>query len=182
MEFNFKTHAYIDVSSIKSKALEYTEDNWNSYDFRQKTFDVHKQTKTIPLIWDEKVTGNPKTYDESKKYKNELLIVNSLLTNKIGPGIMATAMLINLPSKKIISRHKDIGDFFAAIHRIHIPIVTAPECVFTIDEEKRNLQEGEVVEIDNNDKYHSVENNSDIDRVHLLIDWLDKDNDLQHKT
>jgi aspartyl/asparaginyl beta-hydroxylase (cupin superfamily) len=44
------------------------------------------------------------------------------------------------------------------------------------------LQEGEVVEIDNNDKYHSVENNSDIDRVHLLIDWLDKDNDLQHKT
>tara|TARA_R100000908_G_scaffold16199_3_gene6125 strand:+ start:2797 stop:3345 length:549 start_codon:yes stop_codon:yes gene_type:complete len=182
MKFNFKTHAYIDVSSIKRKALEYTKDNWDSYDYRQKTFDVHKQTKTIPLLWDEKVQGRPKSYNEINKYQKELLMIHTLLTNKIGLGYMATAMLINLPSKKIISRHKDVGYFFAAIHRIHIPIVTDPKCIFTIEEEKRNLQEGEVVEIDNNDKYHSVENNSDIDRIHLLIDWLDKDNDLQHKT
>jgi len=180
MTFNFKTYAYIDVSSIKDKALRYTEDNWNSYDFRQKTFDVHKQTKTIPLIWDEKVSGSPKTYDEAKKYNTELNIIYSLLTNKIGPGAIATAMLINLPSKKIITRHVDIGEFFNDVNRIHIPIVTAPECIFKIEDEEKNLQEGEVVEIDNNNKYHSVENNSNIDRIHLLIDWLK--NDIQHKT
>ena len=180
MEFNFKTYAYIDISSIKTKALQYTKEDWDSYDYRQKTFDVHKQTKTIPLLWDEKVQGRPKVYDEYKKYQKELDIIKSLLTKKIGQGFIATAMLINLPSKKVISTHKDVGKFFMDVNRIHIPIVTASECFFEIDGEKRNLKEGEVVEIDNNDKYHSVENNSDIDRIHLLVDWLR--NDIQHKT
>lgn len=181
MEFNFKTHAFIDVSSIKSKALEYTKEDWDSYDYRQKTFNVHKQTKTIPLIWDEKLKAKPKIYNESTKFKKELHIINTLLTNKIGPGDLATAMLINLPAKKQISRHIDSAKFFKAIHRIHIPIVTAPECVFEINGEIKNIKEGEVVEIDNDNKYHSVQNNSDIDRIHLLVDWLDKDNDFQHE-
>jgi len=182
MEFNFKTYAFIDISSIKSKALEYTKENWDNYDYRQKTFDVHKQTKTIPLIWDEKVQGNPKIYNESDKFKKELDIIHTLLTNKIGPGVIATAMLINLPAKKQIFRHIDSVKFFKAIHRIHIPIVTAPECFFEIDGEIKNIKEGEVVEIDNNNKYHSVQNHSDIDRIHLLVDWFHKDNDFQHQT
>lgn len=184
MEFNFKTHAKIDVSNIKRKVLEYTQAEWDDYDFRQKNFYVHKQTKTIPLYWDEKlifykVSANPKRYSEADKYDLELQKISSVLTNQLGPGFMATAMLINLPSKKIITTHKDVGNFFKDVNRIHIPIVTAPECLFIIDGEKRNLKEGEVVEIDNNNKFHSVENNSDVDRVHLLIDWLR--DDIQHK-
>lgn len=179
MNFNFKTYARIDVSNIKRKVLEYKKENWDSYDFRQKKFDVHKQTKTIPLYWDEKLKATPHRYDEADKYDLELQMISSILTDKLGPGFIATAMLINLPSKKVITRHKDMADFFQAINRIHIPIITAPECIFEIDGENRNLKEGEIVEIDNNGKFHSVQNNSDIDRVHLLIDWLR--DDIQYK-
>ena len=56
-----------------------------------------------------------------------------------------------------------------------------PEPVMLLHKEIKNIKEGEVVEIDNDNKYHSVQNNSDIDRIHLLVDWLDKDNDFQHE-
>jgi quercetin dioxygenase-like cupin family protein len=175
MQFNFKTHAHTDVSSIKDKVLAYTETDWKNYNFRQRTFKVHEQTNTIPLIWDEKLMAEPKVYDEFKKYTTELNDICLLLTNNIGPGSLATAVLVNLFSKKEIIRHKDSRKFFKIIHRIHIPIVTDPKCVFEIDGEVKHLPEGAVVEINNNNKYHSVKNNSDIDRVHLLIDWLDKE-------
>lgn len=73
MKFNFKTHAYIDISSIKNKSLEYTKEDWDSYDYRQKNFEVHKQTKTIPLIWDEKLKAKPKIYNESNKFKKNYI-------------------------------------------------------------------------------------------------------------
>jgi hypothetical protein len=33
------------------------------------------------------------------------------------------------------------------------------------------MKEGEIWEINNDDKYHSVENRGETDRIHLLIDW-----------
>ena len=34
------------------------------------------------------------------------------------------------------------------------------------------MKEGEIWEINNNEKEHSVENNGNEDRIHLLIDFL----------
>ena len=31
--------------------------DWDAYTYRQKTHNVHKETKTIPLIWDETLKG-----------------------------------------------------------------------------------------------------------------------------
>jgi quercetin dioxygenase-like cupin family protein len=51
--------------------------------------------------------------------------------------------------------------------------VTDDEVIFTVGGEERNIKEGEIFEIDNSNKLHSVINNSEeIDRVHLLADWL----------
>ena len=55
--------------------------------------------------------------------------------------------------------------------RTHIPIITNSEVTFTVGGETKFLKEGEIWEI-NNTKEHSVDNNSDIDRIHLLIDIM----------
>jgi hypothetical protein len=36
------------------------------------------------------------------------------------------------------------------------------------------MKEGEIWEVNNDKKKHSVHNNGDEDRVHLLIDWVEK--------
>lgn len=53
--------------------------------------------------------------------------------------------------------------------RIHIPIQTDKHVYFYCGNDKVNMKEGEVWLIDNYDP-HKVENNSETDRIHLVID------------
>jgi hypothetical protein len=43
--------------------------------------------------------------------------------------------------------------------------------VFTVGGEGRNLKEGEIWEIKNTEKIHSVYNKGFYDRIHLIVDW-----------
>jgi len=54
---------------------------------------------------------------------------------------------------------------------VHIPITTNDKVVFTVDGEKKNMQVGEFWEIDNSQD-HSVENQGNEDRIHLIVDWM----------
>jgi aspartyl/asparaginyl beta-hydroxylase (cupin superfamily) len=55
-------------------------------------------------------------------------------------------------------------------NRTHIPIKTNDNVLFTVAGETINMKEGEIWEF-NNQKYHSVHNNGDEDRWHLIIDY-----------
>ena len=55
--------------------------------------------------------------------------------------------------------------------RYHIPLKTNPYVVFTVGGEGRNLKEGEIWEIKNTEKIHSVYNKGFYDRIHLIVDW-----------
>ena len=57
-----------------------------------------------------------------------------------------------------------------AVHRTHIPITTNKSIKFMVGNEVKNLKEGEVWEINNADT-HAVNNESDKDRVHLIVDY-----------
>ena len=56
-------------------------------------------------------------------------------------------------------------------HRIHVPIITNDEVVFSVGGEELNMREGEMWEI-NNATLHAVENRSEQDRIHLIVDWV----------
>ncbi len=92
----------------------------------------------------------------------------------MGNGSIETAILINLPKNKKIDRHFDLAKYFIERNRLHIPIITNDKCIFEVDGEEINMKEGEIWEINNHNKPHAVSNGGDIDRVHLLIDWLIK--------
>lgn len=173
MSFNFKLHGKLDVNSIK-KGLSGL--NWDEYQFRQETFSVHSKTKTIPLMWDEEKLGI-KYWKDYELFKFDLKYIEDLLIGILGEGHIETAILINLPKKEKINTHYDVGEYFNKRNRIHIPIITNKDCIFQIDGELKNMKEGEIWEINNNEKEHSVENGGIEDRIHLLIDFLSKTNE-----
>ncbi len=173
---------YNDIKDLKEKVLKYTKEDWEKYDYRQKNYIVHSSTKTIPLIWNEMDKENKrnlkkddrKFWPEAEKYKTDLDSLSQIFTEKYGKGFIASAMLINLPSRTVIKPHVDNYDpYFDLVKRTHLAVVTDDEVIFTVGGEEKNIKEGEIFEIDNSNKLHSVINNSEeIDRVHLLADWL----------
>jgi quercetin dioxygenase-like cupin family protein len=50
-------------------------------------------------------------------------------------------------------------------------LITNKDILFTVGNTTKNLKEGEIWEI-NNQNLHSVQNNSKEERIHLIIDYL----------
>lgn len=48
---NFRNYGLYDVSNLKI-ILENEFLDWEEFDFRQAKFDVHRETKTIPILFD----------------------------------------------------------------------------------------------------------------------------------
>ena len=67
-----------------------------------------------------------------------------------------------------VGQHTDLGDFLETCHRIHIPIITHPECKYIIEDVEYHWEPGNVYEFDNT-RMHGVDNRSDQWRVHLMF-------------
>ena len=170
---NFKYIGKVKINNFKNKINNFNNEVWDYFDFRQKTFEVHKETKTIPLIFDTDFRLNNPTYlDEYKTFKDEFEIIENKLKEIYGKGFIIRAILVLLKSNSKIDRHIDTGKSLSICHRIHIPIITNKNVLFEIDNEIKNLKQGEMWEINNSEKMHSVINNSNTDRIHLIVDWI----------
>lgn len=86
-------------------------------------------------------------------------------------GVCGEASFNNLLANKDIYGHYDNGLYYEVMRRFHIPIFTNTETYFVIEKSKVMMSEGQCWEI-NNAKYHSVHNNSDQNRIHLVIDII----------
>lgn len=170
---NFRYVNSIDVTSLKKLVSEFTDKDWDAFDFRQKTYEAHKETKTIPLIFDVDFRVNNPTYLEHyKKFEADLNIIQNIFVDILGAGFIIRAILVNLKANSFIDRHIDIGTSLELCNRVHIPIITNDKVLFEVGGEEKNLREGEVWEINNAQKLHSVANNSNVDRIHLIVDWI----------
>ncbi len=90
----------------------------------------------------------------------------------IGDVTVQQAMLTRLRAGTVIPRHRDRGPLTAKTHRIHVPVITNTECIFKVGDESMNLDAGEIWVIDNVNRYHSVKNLGNTDRIHLIIDAI----------
>lgn len=96
--------------------------------------------------------------------------------------------LMKLDAGAVIKPHSDHSlNFEEGEVRIHIPVITDPQVKFFLEEEQIPMQEGSCWYL-NLSLQHSVNNESNIDRVHLVIDgivndWLKEyfNNDQHHK-
>jgi quercetin dioxygenase-like cupin family protein len=81
--------------------------------------------------------------------------------------------LMQLDAHRVIAEHVDKfdGTKAALVRRFHIPIISNPKISFYVNRKRYYLQPGQLYHIDVSQP-HSVENNSDIARVHLVFDVL----------
>lgn len=90
------------------------------------------------------------------------------LVRDIYPVSDYVAFLARLEPGGYIGEHIDRGSFLDTIHRIHIPLVTNPDCMYVVDDLEINMKVGTMYEIDNQ-RMHAVYNRGKEARVHLII-------------
>jgi aspartyl/asparaginyl beta-hydroxylase (cupin superfamily) len=163
----------VDISKIKSFLETLSENDWNAWNLRQKNFDVHKDTKTYPLLWSLNAeNGNLVVYKKNVESEiwNILKPEFDYLSKKY-KGKIVKCMFALLPPNGKIEEHWDSDDILMSSYRIHLPIKTNKNVNFFINNKIYSFKEGIAYEF-NNQLLHSVENNSLDDRIHLLFDVL----------
>lgn len=172
--FNYNFIGRFDVSDIKKEVSSFNG-QWEKDVSRQNKYKEHKDTKTymlqdVPISWTKGQDLLPvKKYDHDYEWDILSKIFNSIKDKY--PGVIARVMYINLPSGKSVPYHKDGGYYLFSVRRFHIPIITNDRVSYTVGDEKKFMREGECWEINNNN-HHSVSNDGDNDRVHLVIDLI----------
>jgi aspartyl/asparaginyl beta-hydroxylase (cupin superfamily) len=110
--------------------------------------------------------NNFKTKEANDEIKNIYKKLEELSVGKV-----IRAEVISMSANTRIRTHKDRTDLLYLSRRFHIPIITNKNCIFTVEREQFYLEEANLYEL-NNRRYHSVHNNSNENRVHLIIDVL----------
>lgn len=149
-----------------------TQEDWLGYKERKATGGAAAgNTDTIPLMYDSKYRLNSavlhENYERFSVYIDEVVLSTK---QHIGEVKVQQAMLARLRAGTVIPKHRDTGPLTAKTHRIHVPVITNEQCIFTIDDESKNLKPGQIWIVDNVGRRHGVTNNGDVDRVHLIID------------
>jgi hypothetical protein len=176
-DYNFIYFKKFDVELLQNK-FKLLKDEWLQDQSRQNMQypdrrNPHLFTNTYivqdhDLWWNVGEKFNPILKDK-EIYKMISPIILEL--EEYMSGKAARVLLIKLDANKNITEHTDSGDYLNAVRRFHIPIVTNEKVSYTVNNQKMHMRTGECWEI-NNRKPHSVDNDSNEDRIHLLIDIM----------
>ncbi|MGZ8370261.1 MAG: aspartyl/asparaginyl beta-hydroxylase domain-containing protein [Caulobacteraceae bacterium] len=86
-------------------------------------------------------------------------------------------MLARMAPGGVIHPHRDANPAARWPHKIHVPLLTNDKVTFFVDGVGYHFAEGEAVEV-NNMGVHAVENAGDTDRIHLIFEYYDMDQDV----
>jgi hypothetical protein len=180
-DFNFGIRGSVNIEQIASFISEW-EYEWT----------VDTQRQSLNLRPSEEQAQNPQKDTQAYFIANfklqwqpgdeyRVAIMNSDLYNIVLPiirelesqhnGRHGRVFLAKLPAKKTITPHADWQEYLLVCRRNHIPIITNADVRFTVGDETKFMKTGEIWEI-NNSRVHSVVNDGEDDRVHLIIDII----------
>jgi hypothetical protein len=168
---NFYCIGSIDkLEPLLEKVAQLTEQDWSVSD-RQTVFDIHQKTKSIKIIFEDMSHTVPEKTEFHSQFESVLKPVLTQLQKAFGEdGTFVRIILARLEAGAQIEHHVDKGYSLLNSNRVHIPLITNKDVAFYVGGETKNLQAGEIWEI-NNATVHAVHNKSKHDRVHLIIDW-----------
>lgn len=177
--FDFKFLGNLNVNQIINNLNTFTEEQWNVHTHRNEGFRAHNQTNSLEILWDKDSlkTGlvGKKNIVNYKQLDFDYIknILQPIYEKHYGPGYFIRTLLPRLQPGGSIPIHKDNGESLMKCKRTHIPLITNKDVLFKVGETVKNLKVGEIWEI-NNGREHSVINNSNEYRIHLIVDYLPK--------
>jgi len=161
-----------DVTAIRERVEQIPAEQWLQSE-RERLFAVHKDTQSLKLVHFEDFKFEKPEYQTLySDMENELRpIVDYIADYYQNNGFIVRMILAKLLAGGKIPTHTDAGFSLLNCHRIHVPIITNDDVVFSVGGEEINMRIGDFWEI-NNATVHGVENRSGADRIHLIVDWM----------
>lgn len=170
---NFNFVGAVDVSALRQQINTLDEMLWHQDGYRQRQYKIHQQTHTIPLLFD--MDGRyiqPTRQPAFVIFEDNIKPILAAASRHLEPdSYLLRLLLTRLPAGTQIGLHQDKGSTLRFAHRMHVAVITHPDVIFQVGDEQRNLAAGEIWEI-NNCRTHGVTNFSDVNRVHLIMDWV----------
>jgi len=165
-------HGQFDVAAINDKVSGIPEAVWLESE-RERRFDVHRDTQALLCIhFEDYKFKEPEVRELYSELRDELKpLLDYIADFYHDNGFVVRLMFAKLLASGKIPRHADGGFSLMNSHRIHIPLVSDEKSIFLVNGEPKNMLVGELWEI-NNKLIHSVENHSEKDRIHLIVDWM----------
>jgi hypothetical protein len=175
----FRHIGTVDVQPLARAIDSFGEDAWFEYVRRQERFKPHRDTQTIPLLFDEDMRHvDPTPWPRYGEIEPLLEPVCELIRNAnppvdadADPGYFIRIIVTRLSPDSYISPHQDFGDSMMRSHRTHLAISTNENVHFEIGGQVQHLAAGEIWEI-NNRRNHAVANAGAEPRIHLVLDYV----------
>ena len=173
----FRELGSFDVADLIKLVGTLPDSLWAVEDERKENnFSVFHHTQHIIFRF------TPGNSDHTKFYTNPIWQVwqgrlqplMDAITDQYGhkDRVYSKIMLARLLPRQVIDRHVDGAGANLYTHKVHVPLITAPEVEFLIEEEVRHLEVGQAYEV-NNIVRHGVSNPTEIARVHLIFEHFD---------
>jgi hypothetical protein len=166
----------VDVGALSRAILQQDESAWHEEQVRQESYEVHRQTESIVLVftdgqgWPEIEVRKEPGWD---RLAAAAVPVMHDIIERCYPkgGTIIRAMAAKLLVGGKIRPHRDSHPSFHHGHRVHVPITTNPRVRFIIDGRPYRLEPGQAYEL-NNQLTHSVANKGVDDRVTFIFDYV----------
>lgn len=164
------------TDEITRELLSY-QDEWLIDTSRQEMGTVHSKTQMfricetdyhwVPNTPVETIQRNSLKNDKAKLELKDIFIK---LERYYSGKVIRCEFIKMLPNSQIL-RHTDGGPILHYSRRVHIPLVTDPKITFTVMNNTIHMEKDQWYEI-NNQMPHEVNNPTNIERIHLIIDIL----------
>lgn len=168
-----------DISNIKEKVLKIDPVEWIKEIKRQEYFVEHDKTESI-ILFSEPENNDDPLYGKEQILNKELMLLFKedfkdlfvqIKSHFFNSGRVGRILLTKLKPNGEIPPHQDHGPHLENCKRLHLPLKTNSDVNFMVDNKNYHFKEGTVYEFDNT-RLHSVSNNSNEERIHLIVDWV----------
>jgi len=176
---NFKLLGTIDPQPMIDSISKIDDDDWDVDIFRQETYkNIHHSTQYIHLIYDKDFrhfNGTKHKYWDLLNMDELMKPLLEVLKKAYGDGYIARAVFVKLFAGKNVGRHIDVGGSYTLSHRIHVALIAEEDkIIYNVRDEDKFFKIGEVWEL-NDMVEHEVRNNSQTDRINLIMDYATLD-------
>ena len=169
----------VDVTALREAVLAVPESVWDAENKgKPNAFQDLDSTRHIIFRFISGFADWRQSYDRPLWSEWRTLLEPVLAAATAGYGYWRGAfpriMLARMGPGGTISPHRDAKPAAKWPHKIHVPILTNEQVIFTVDGTDYHFEEGEAVEV-NNMAMHSVANRGTADRIHLIFEYYDLD-------